>query len=149
MTAAAISGDYTDLKFIRTRKVCQIVVEIPIEQAGAFVEAFGTPRPDGNVPVALAKLDLKATQSPADNQPKEKKRSRAQEAGILCNDARFGAFLCAKWPSTWSASNADAAEAVRLICEVGSRSNLDHSERAGRQWDELRGQYLAWLQVAA
>ena len=87
MNAAAISGDYTDLKFIRTRKVCQVVIEIPMEQASAFIAAFGAPRPDGNVPVALAKLDMRATQSPpADNQPKGKKRSRAQEAGILIGD---------------------------------------------------------------
>lgn len=148
MTAAAISGDYTDLKFIRTRKVCQIVVEIPIEQAGAFVEAFGTPRPDGNVPVALAKLDMKATQSPpADNQPKEKKRSRAQEAGILCNDARFQAYLREAFPVTMA--NNSTANAVREICGVNSRSLLDTSEIAATLWDDLRNSYLAWMEVAA
>lgn len=152
MSAAAISGDYTDLKFIRTRKVCQIVVEIPIEQAGAFVEAFGTPRPDGNVPVALAKLDPKATQSPpkAEDKPRERKRSRAQEAGIACSDARFLVFLREVWAALDVYSEQSARTAVLRLCRgIQSRRELDTNEAAQREWDALYSQFKAWLAVAA
>lgn len=40
-SATAFSGSYCDMRFVKSRKVAQIVVEIPIEQAAAFVAAFG------------------------------------------------------------------------------------------------------------
>ena len=58
---AAFSGDYTDLRFVKTRSVCQVVIEIDISQASAFVAAFGAPMPGTGVPVALAKLNLESS----------------------------------------------------------------------------------------
>ena len=56
MKAAAFSGDYCDLKFVKTRKVAQITIEIPLEHAAAFVAAFGAPDPVNGVPVGFARL---------------------------------------------------------------------------------------------
>lgn len=57
MTANAIMhASYSDLKLIKSRSVCQIVLEIPIERAAAAVEMFGVPIPGQEIAVAVARL---------------------------------------------------------------------------------------------
>lgn len=53
---AAIRATYSDLKFLKTRKVAQVVLELPIEQAGEFVSLFGAPDPSRETWVAVALL---------------------------------------------------------------------------------------------
>lgn len=139
----AIAGTYADLKFIKTRSVAQVVVEVPIEHAGRVVDLFGTPRPNAEVWVALARLDPKKMQPTveAESPPPAAKKSRAQMAGILCNDPAFHAFLAAgRCPPRLLGvtMNADtAAMAVREMCEVETRADLDRDEFAASQWDAL------------
>ena len=98
--------------------------------------------------LSIALIADDETQSPpADNQPKEKKR--AQEAGRLCTDPRFMAFLGERYNTEWYAADGDPAEVVRRLCHVNSRAILDKSEAGAMEWDALRGEYIAWLQVAA
>lgn len=52
----AAKGDYCGLKFVQGRKVAQVIIEIPIEHANAFVNAFGTPDSANPVKVALARM---------------------------------------------------------------------------------------------
>lgn len=60
--------------------------------------------------------------------------SRAQQAGILCNDDRFCLWLSVNHPLP---DVKEAAEAVRQICRVSSRSELDEWPVAGARWDHL------------
>ena len=53
---SAIAGTYSDLKFIKSRSVAQVVVEVPIERAADVVALFGTPQPGGEVWVGMARL---------------------------------------------------------------------------------------------
>lgn len=142
MTDTAISGDYVDLKFIKTRKVCQIVIEIPIEQGETFVRAFGTPAPDTGVPVALARL----TSTPAAEKPKRSwsDMSRAQQAGIACEDEAFASYIDSKHPHLCG-----PVEAVRELCGVISRAELDKQTTAGARWDKLYSDYQLWKRGAA
>lgn len=55
----AITGDYADFKLVRTRKVCQVVIELPIEQAGEVARLLGFPDPGGNTMCAVALVDTK------------------------------------------------------------------------------------------
>lgn len=151
---AAIAGDYTDLRFIRSRKVAQIVVEIPIEAAGSFVEAFGTPLPDRSVPVALARIEPSALKKQlTDSIDHEKQKhswkelSRPQQAGIACSEQRFWRFLNEERKYNCQSAD-DAAEAVREICGVSSRSMLDTKD-ARYKWDALHSAFIAWFQVPA
>lgn len=64
--------------------------------------------------------------------------SRAQQAGILCQDATFGLWLSKAYP-TLSASDVPAA--VRIICNVASRSELSEDRVAGKKWDQLVSRY--------
>lgn len=148
---AAISADYVDLKFIKTRKVCQIVLECPIEQGSAFVAAFGTPLPDRNIPVAIAMLDMAVL--PGITLREQLKRSLeatkpkggalARRAGILCGEGSFATFL-----ATIKGWQCDPATAVRKHCWVSSRANLDHDHIAGRKFLDLVAEYEAWRLVA-
>jgi hypothetical protein len=141
MTDAALSGDYVDLRFIKTRKVCQIVIEIPIEQGNAFVQAFGTPNPATGVPVAIARLT-------AEPKPEKAKRSwgelsRAEQAGMKCNDVEFSRFIALEY-----GTKLDTTATVKWICEVKSRTELDSDEAAGIRWDALYSKFQRWQRGA-
>lgn len=142
MTApAAITGDFVDLRFVKGRKVCQIVIEIPIEAGASFVAAFGTPNPASCVPVALARLD-------ASGAAEKKGGKLAQKAGIICNEGAFAQYLTET--QTASASNADECkQAIYTLCGIKSRAELDHNEEAASIFRTLDASYNAWLKVAA
>lgn len=155
MSKVAIQGDYCDIKFIKSRKVAVICIEIPIEAAGEFVNAFGTPLPDRTVPVAIARLvpdtGLKEKVRESVEHEKSKRNwdelSRAQQAGIACNEKGFWRFLDEAHPYLSSIWNAEAAaEAVRSLCGVASRKDLDSGE-ASHLWDSLYDGYRVWLQA--
>lgn len=156
---APLAATYSDLKFIRTRKVCQLVLEIPIEQAGQVVDLLGAPNPAEEVWCAVARLDPKAAGSSngrtpgfdpgndgSNPSPATKPKSRAQMAGILCNDVRFQRWLKDEFgycPSMAGAVEASelAADRVRVECGVDSRSELDTNPNAAARWDELYAEY--------
>lgn len=139
---AAIAGTYADLKFVRTRSVAQVVVEIPIEHAEQVVDLFGTPRPNSEVWVALARLDPEKMKpnGEAESPPPAAKKSRAQMAGILCNDPAFREYLAGGRGLPVETAT-DAAALVREICEVETRADLDRDEYAASQWDALYAEY--------
>jgi hypothetical protein len=128
-----IRGDFVDLKFLKSRKVCQLVIEVPIEHGPLVVAAFGTPNPAITVPVALARLD------PASVVEKPKGGKLAQRAGILSSgDALFHKFCEEVYGKT------DAADVIRTFCGVKSRAELDHNERAASEFHTLERDYWKW-----
>jgi hypothetical protein len=135
MTNAAMQADYCDLKIIKTRKVIQVVLEIPQEAGDAFIAAFGLPRSDKNVPVAIARLD------PTAKAEKPKGGKLAQRAGIVCSDAGFAQFL-----SEFYGYRKDrVVEGLREMCGVRSRADLDHNPQAALKFNNLMAEYNAWL----
>lgn len=151
MTEAVTKGTYSDLKFVKSRKVAQITVEIPIEQADDFISAFGTPRPDKETWVALARLDGSATET----KPEPRKTSLAQKAGILCNDTMFQAYLRETYTAAWDELHQGlhapdvAAELVRSITTVQSRAEFDVNHAAAQRFNAMLGKYEAWKRCAA
>ena len=154
---AAFSGNYADLRFIKTRSVAAITVEIPIEQAAAFVAAFGAPTPGAEIPVAIARLDPTKAVSEAPKpagEPSIKERRRfdtlplSQQAAMRCNEPAFWRFLNEEkvhFPR-YAINDADAAaSAVRERCKVQSRSDIKIGDRAGSIWQQLNSDYEFWL----
>ena len=138
MTApAAMQADYCDLRFIKGRKVCQIVLELPIEAGAQFVSMFGTPDPSKTIPVGIAKLDPNA-------KPERKGGKLAQRAGILCAEPAFKVFLTENWTGAMKDMNDDVVEVTRYICDVETRRQLDHDEEAARKFHDLELSYNAW-----
>jgi hypothetical protein len=145
MTRAAISGDYVDLRFVKSRKVAQVVLEIPIEKAGEFVAAFGTPQPAEGVPVALARLD--ATPEKVAKLPRRMDElPLPQQAALMCNSAGFWTFLNERLPRGFRVESAEhAADWLRAKCKVASRAEIKPHTEAGEEFSDIRREYEAWL----
>jgi len=149
---AAFQADYVDLKFIKSRKVAQIVVEIAIEQSAAFVAAFGTPNPANGVPVALARImPEKAASEPrkATDEPKERRKfgtlPLAQQAAMRCQEPAFHKYLEEIGFPVPINTAEDAAAYVRSLCHVESRSQIMAKEPSGERWMNINRNYEAWL----
>lgn len=161
----AIKAMFADFKLVKTRQVAQLIFEVPIEAADNALHALGgVPRPDAERWVGIAPITEKAAQraatpttqpkSPIDDlnaaaekAEKPKRRmaelSRAQQAGILCNEREFHLFIAEKeFILVEDMDDGICAEAVREYCGVDSRAKLDGA--AGNRWDELRTEYDAW-----
>jgi len=134
---AAFSGDYVDLRFVKSRKVAQIVIELPIEQSAAFVAAFGTPNPSTCVPVALARLSKEPEPAARKDKRRFSELQPSQQAAMRCNEVSFQQFLGAQ-------DMEDAARIVRARCNVSSRSHLNADENAAESWRLLDNEYFGW-----
>jgi len=147
MSPAAFSGSYCDLKFIKSRSVAQVVVEIPIEQAAAFIAAFGAPEPSKECPVAIARLDMTKAASEAEK-PRRKLSELpiAQRAALLCNRHAFRTFVKERYASGGRVGDdADAANMVRKYCGVISRSELSMNVLAATKFEALEREFNNWL----
>ena len=160
---AAITAELEELRPVKTRKVLQIVCEVPMESADAVLEALGGfPIPGQSRPVAIALLNPKeialnhTDAATAEQTPEEPERlkggARAKRAGILCNDPAFQYWLSKRWGGHWKVyschgemTHSDiAANVVRRLCGVQeSRAELDHNETAGLVWDQIDADYRA------
>jgi len=143
--ADVLKATYADLKTVKTRGVCQIILEMPIEGMADAFGLLGAPVPGNEVWVAVARLRPEAVQvepEPEQLAPPRKAASLAQIAGILCNNGSFQKFI--------RVNNADeAAEYVRVHCRVSSRANIDGNPDATAAFNTLKGEYELWLRCEA
>lgn len=135
MTAAAIQAVYADYRRVKGRKVLQVILEVPLEQAQQVHDAFGEPMPDGSTWVAVARLNKGIV-------TERKGGKLAQKAGIISNQGGFQRYV--------GAENAErAAEIIRSRCAIRSRADLDHDEDAARTFNDLVSDYELWLRDEA
>lgn len=151
---AIIKGTFSDLKFIKSRKVVQVLVEVPIEAGPQVVAAFGTPDPSKETWVALARLTEDAVKQTGVQKADKPKGGRlAQMAGILCNEPGFRRFLehilFFKIGDTDVLDPDMAADEVRIRCGVTSRAELDTNDEAGKRFLDLVADYELWLKDVA
>lgn len=80
----------------------------------------------------------------AATKPKRKfsELSLPEQAGIRCADSQFSSFLYFIKPK-WG--GLDAAQVVRRMCEVTSRSELSTNQEAAEKWRALESSYQNWL----
>ncbi len=146
---------------IKTRATVQLVFEIPIEQADAAYQALGgMPIAAKEVWCGIARLNSSPAVSQAEKQPgsaqppvptepvradKERRAfselAPAQQAGILCNEPAFSAFLIERFRKQWNHAGCNAAGTVRDMCKVDSRADIkpDNAE-----WSALVLAYRLW-----
>jgi hypothetical protein len=137
--AAATQGTFADFRLIKGRKVCQIVIEVPIEQADQALAALGgLPQPATEAWVAIARLETRTRVVPI--KPDNTKLSL--EAALRCREPIFQRYL------NVSDEN-EAAEVVRKACGISSRAGLNTDPEAARRWRTLDGLFLAWKRGAA
>lgn len=170
MKPAAFRATFSDLKVIKTRKCVQIILEVPTEQFDEAYEVLGgLPNPASERWFAVAAIRtpeaLSGAPAPAPDQAIQPRPDRAkrdwqdlpasQQAALRGNDATFQAFLREEHANDWREAAAwegviwndesHAAECIRLICGVGSRSELDTNHKARVIWHQLDSQYQAWI----
>lgn len=154
MTEAVIQATYADYRRVKGRKVLQLVCEVPIEQAPLVHKTFGEPNPDGSLWVAIAKLDPKKASNEQQDEPEKPKRKwdemkASQQAGMRCEEHAFAQFLKEKRPQAYTVNNGNVAGAVRSICAVASRSELDRYAHGQNLWRLLDHEYRAWQRAPA
>lgn len=164
---SVFEASFADFKIVKTRGVAQFVFEVDLRQADAALLVLGgVPQPAAEVPVGIARLkDEPASVAPEPaSEPQEpppaepakvtrldsrkvgpwKTLSRAQRAGIRCNEPAFWAWLGKR--EGRAVTNADlAAAVVRDLCQVSSRAELDRHKESGALWDSLDGEFAEHL----
>lgn len=163
MTAAAFQATYSDFKLIRSRKVVQIILEVPLENSATVLSALGgMPNPGEEIWVGVAKLDLSKLQSGASapgeamaesppgkavasrqHKPVAPERRLTVRAGILCSDPVFRKWLgeiCRKRDVTEN----EAAIFIRTECDVPSRKDITPGSEAALQFEKMEGAFLGW-----
>ena len=154
----AFRASYADLKIVKTRGVCQVVLEIPLEQADAAIKLLGgVPRPDREVWVGVARLAEEAAPEPPQPEEPAKERRRfdtlplPQQAALLCQDERFQEWAANLFgrgdPSCMEANETGEwdiyiAKLLRDRCGVGSRSQILPGTAAALRFLALRERYM-------
>lgn len=140
MAHAAIQGDYTDLRFIKSRKVAVISIEIPIEAANEFVGNFGTPSPSTGVPVALARLNTATEILPATKQARKMHDlPLPQQAALLCDRDAFARFVLERH------SHDNPITFIREWCGVPSRGDIKPGSQAAERFHTIKGEFDVWM----
>ena len=138
----AVLATFSDFKIVKGRKVAQLILEVPLEGAQAALEALGgVPQPDSAQWVGIAPVDPDAAQKPAE---KRKGGKLAQRAGILCGEPSFWMFLN-EMGGMSIVDAEEAARALRELCSVKSRAELDHQELAGFEFKRIEDRYRGWM----
>lgn len=147
--ARVIKATFAEWKMIKTRKVLQLVLEIPLEQQGEVLTRLGPPMPDQEKWVAVALLD-ELVASETERQEKTASRSakgKEHYAGLPhMEKARTRAALLAQDPQfqMWSGcqrSETLAAAYIRRSCGVDSRHYIATDYLAYEKFLQLEAQF--------
>jgi hypothetical protein len=140
VTQAAFKATYSDLRFVKSRKVAQIVLELPIEQADSFIKAFGSPNPASETWCAIARLV--SSDPPKQDKPHKSwdQLRLSQQAAIRCSDELYRHWLCVD-------DEESAKVQVRKACEVDSRAELDTDEAAANRWQTMEEEFATWKRM--
>lgn len=166
---AAIKGTFSDFRAVKGRKVAQLIIEVPIEQADAALHALGgVPMPDNPKWVALARLnETPATQpetgtagqgedtggevlgasraSPASSEREKRKWSdlpAASQIALACEDAQFRKWLNGR-TDLHVTDKWIAEHVVRDALGVARKRDVLPSTKAFARWQELYGTFTA------
>ena len=157
--ADVLKAVYADLKTVKTRSTCQVILELPIEALTDVVRLLGAPVPGSEVWVAIARLDPAKMQPESAqiehandeiDEPDKPPRPLSQIAGMLCGIGAFQQFIREE-SDGWDhrPTSEEAAEWLRANCGIKSRAELNTNEVAAQRLRKIRAQYDAWMRVPA
>ena len=172
--AAAISAQVVDIQNDRMHKgSIKITLHVPAEAGAQLTEALGWPTYTQPVPVALARLEPGASapareaesvrNDPAPNAPASRlhtpvapEKRLAQRAGMICSDRIFWRYLnetifmdqkfCTSESKVIAKVETEdhAADVLRWVCAVKSRSEIIPGTDAATRFDELYSKFIGW-----
>lgn len=163
---AAIRADFADFRQVKSRKVAQLIFEVPLEQLPEVMEVLGWPRPDGNIPVGIARLvaeigpddvakrggqSVPSSATPVtpsasgEGQDIRRTYTRSQMAAILCRDVQFQFWIAQQYgggadpviPSDVNDAAIVANGMLKDLLDIKSKSILDTDPLKGEAWDKL------------
>jgi hypothetical protein len=150
---AVLRGTFSDFKLIRGRKVAQLVIEVPLEQADAALQALGgIPNPADERWVAVARLNQQAKQASQAEESDEAGRRRrfhemnpAAQIAMSCSSPSFREYLrdhkCGFLPD-----DKDACDKwLKGYLGIQSKTEVVPGSEAFALWNDLRGSYEVWL----
>ncbi len=141
-----IQGTYSDFKTVKSRKVLQIIVEVPIENMQQALNVLGAPNPHAETHVAIAPLKPEATEGKPTVVESKQPAPLAQKIAILCQEQMFIKFLNER--VDWVSNKETAAECIRRCCKVKSRSEIEANQEATAKWESIYSQFQAWKEAA-
>ena len=141
-----IKATFSDWRPVKSRKVLQIVLEVPIEQTEEVLTRLGAPMPDQEKWVAVALLDPKAqlrdmldhsleheTTKPRIVVDSDMERARTHSV-MLAKDPRFWA-----WAKVYDEKG--AAEVIREWCGIDTRGKIATDRNAFLAFGRLRDKF--------
>jgi hypothetical protein len=138
---SAISGTRRAMKEMADGTI-RVQIDIDPACRAQFLALF----PNIDVPVALAPLVADFEQRELGPVEKPKGGELAKLAGMLCQKPEFWEFMTGKIGRKVTSAD-EAADAVRRICSIASRAELDSSELAATHFHRyIRLPYMRWKQ---
>ena len=149
MDKRVIQARYATWRPVQSRKLLQLVFEVPLENQGEVLKYLGAPLPDRDIQCAIAILNGEAGQNPVTEMPISKASSASppkpftdlpltQQAVLLCKREAFQRYV--------QVGNEEAAkEWLCNHCGVTSRSQiLEHTEPEFL-FKDLYNRFQDWL----
>lgn len=143
MTAAAIKAVYVDYKRVKSRKVHQIIFEVPTETWPENYRVLGEPDINTSQWFGIAALNV----SESAPTPKDNGSNLAANAALLLRNPLFQRFLESEYGMTTISAEASNIT-VKHILKIDSKSVLNQDPQKAAQWRDLRAEFEAW-KVAA
>lgn len=144
----AISATFCEIKQIKSRKVVQLVFEIPIEAGNEALRVLGgLPNPESEQWVGIAPLTEQPTEAPSEKAHRAwADLPPAEQAGILCNDPDFWEWLQVSENSNGHVVTADwhAANCLRRRLLIDSRAHLNTDEAAADRFRNMAHEFFDW-----
>jgi hypothetical protein len=138
MTAAAFRATFSDFRIVKGRKMAQIVLETPLEEADAALEVLGgVPRPDAERWVAVARLETQPAKV-----EKPKGPTASQRAWALCNTRSFKSWIDDDFGADRGQMDEEqCADILRKRLGITSRGELDTNPEARARFETLEREY--------
>lgn len=143
MEQAVTKATFADYKRVKSRKVHQVIFEIPSELWPEAYRVLGEPSIETDQWFAIARMAL-TTPAPT---PQEKGKNYAANAALLLQETPFRRFLAEPYQGI-QVLDFDMADAeLKQRLGIKSKSELNSDPAAAQHWRELRGEYETWMRT--
>jgi hypothetical protein len=155
-TPAAISATFSEWRMVKSRKVLQLVFELPLEKQGEVLAALGVPLPDAESWCAIARLKIEPTTAPSKSELGKQRYAASSDmeraivrAARLPADERFQNWvhvqaLKAGWGREQPVviDEEAAINYLRNVCKVTSRREITQDAAAYQRFIAMESKYL-------
>lgn len=152
MSASAFRATYSDWRLVKTRRVVQVVMEVPLEDADKAYEILGgMPNPSEGQWFGIAALQSAVKAQPERKDGASTARAKlpwrekpvSSQVAIRVTEPSFKAFLQERYPDEWHETS-DPEECIKLMLGVTRKRDIQFNHRALVLWKQVDDQYQVW-----